>query len=99
MNKEDFRFEVEKDGILFKCDILEIIPNNSNKEEPYIIYTTYELDENGDFLEYFGKLIEENGDFSVFTELTKDEIKYIEETRKDEMVKYVNNTLGDVLNE
>ncbi len=95
MNKEDLTFEIEKDGLNYKCDVTMVIPNDKNDDEPYVIFTTYEMDDKGEFLEYYGKLISNGEEYSVTTDLTKEEKKYIDELREDEIVSYVNTTIEE----
>ena len=37
MNKEDLTFEIEKDGLNYKCDVTMVIPNDKNDDEPYVL--------------------------------------------------------------
>jgi hypothetical protein len=99
MKIDDLSFEVEDGGRVYKCDVLEVVPNKKNKDEPYVVYTNYDLDDNDNFIKRYGRLINENGQFSIYTELTRDEIKYVNITREDEIVRYVNDTIEGVINE
>ena len=98
MDIEDLSFEVEIDGKIYKCDVLEVIPNSKNSDEPYVVYTNYDLDENDEFLKFYGRLTEENDQFNIETNLTEEEMNYIDITREDEIVKYVNDSIQDALN-
>ena len=62
MKYEDLSFEVvNDDGLEVECDILSIVPNEENKNEPFVVFTDYMLDENDEFVLQFGKVIEEDG--------------------------------------
>lgn len=99
MNFDDLSFEIETNGRKYKCDILEVVPNDKNSDEPYVVFTNYDLDENDNFREMYGKLISINDEFNIDTELSDEEIKYIDTTREDEIVKYVNSAIEDAINE
>ena len=99
MNIDDLSFEVEDGGRKYKCDVLEVIPNKKNKDEPYVIYTNYDLDEDDNFVKRYGKLVTIDGQFNINTQLSTEEMKYINITREDEIVKYVNETIEGVINE
>lgn len=95
MNKEDLTFEIEKDGLVYKCDVTMVIPNSNNEDEPYVVFTTYEMDDKGEFLEYYGKLIGNEEEYSITTDITNEEKRYIDELRGDEIVSYVNTTIEE----
>ena len=80
-------------------DITSVIPNKNNKEEPYVVYTDYSLDAHDEFVTHYGRLVGEEDNFSIETKLSADEISYIEEMLQDEVVQYVNNTIGETLND
>ncbi len=97
MKYDDLSFEIVEDGITYKCDVTKIINNTNKKEEPYVVYTNYDLDENDEFIEKYGKLITSNDNYYIETNLLPEEIKYIKEMEKDEIVQYVNGVIDDVL--
>ena len=35
MKYDDLSFEIEENGVVVKCDILEVIPNKNNSEETW----------------------------------------------------------------
>ncbi len=91
MNFDELSFEIVEDGRTYKCDIIKIINNLNNKEEPYVIFTNYDLDENDEFIEKYGKLVETDGNYYIETQLNDDDINYIEEMKNDEIVTHVND--------
>lgn len=98
MNIDDFSFEIEDNGKKYKCDVLEVVPNDKSKDEPFVVYTNYDLNENDEFVELYGKLIEEDGKYNIIS-VSDEEEKYIDETRKNEVVKYVNNAIKEAIDE
>ena len=100
MKYEDLSFtEKDEKGIEFINDITHVIPNSNNEEEPYVIYTDYTFDENDDFKKYYGKLVYDNGNYCIDKNLSKMEIAYINNNMEDEIVKYVNEVIGENLSE
>ena len=74
MDYKDLSFIVE--GEL--CDILEVIPINGIN---YVTFTDYNLDENGEFLKYYGRVDKENDQY-LLTLITEEEtIKMINEKK------------------
>ncbi len=74
MDYKDLSFIVE--GEL--CDILEVIPINGIN---YVTFTDYNLDENGEFLKYYGRVDKENDEY-LLTVITEEEtIKMINEKK------------------
>lgn len=95
---EDFSFTtIDKSGNEVINDITKIIPNNKDKDSPYVVFTDYSLNEKDEFIEQYGKLIQQDDNFSIETNLTPLEISYIKEMQEDEIVKYVNNALEENL--
>lgn len=100
MNYKDLSFEVtNEEGITLQCDVLSVVPNENNQEEPYVVFTDYLLDENDEFILQFGKLVEENGEYQLVKVEEKDEIQKIREKLTDDIVSYVNKELQDNQNE
>lgn len=95
MKYDDLSFEVEENGVVLKCDILEVIPNKNNSEEPYVIYTDYSLDDNDEFKEKYGKLVTNNDNYYIEVNLSSEEIKIIEESRDNEIIHYVNDIISE----
>ena len=96
MKLEDLSFTtVNKDGIEMICDILTVVPNPENKEEPYVIYTDYTLDDNDEFVNSYGKIVEDNGEFVLRTITDEKTINIIMREAEDEVVKYVNKEIQD----
>lgn len=100
MKREDLSFKTkDENGEEVINDILSVIPNSKNSDEPYVVYTDYDLDDNDEFIKHYAKLVKTNDQFSLLTNLTEEEIKYINNSLEDEIVKYVNDTIGDNINE
>ena len=100
MKYSDLSFVAKnKNGEEMVHDIIGIIPNNNNSEEPYVQFTDYSLDENDDFVKQYGKLIHSKDGFALNTNLTVFEKEYIEKALKDEVIQYVNDVIGDSLHE
>ena len=78
-------------------DIIAVVPNINNSEQPFIVYTDYTLEENDEFIKKFGKLMIENEKYYIETNLISEEIDYINKSLNDEIVKYVNDTIGENL--
>lgn len=98
MKYEDLSFDmVNNEGIEVTCDITSVIPNLENNDEPYVTYTDYMLDENDNFVTYYGKIISENGQPMLKQVNDKETIDKIIELSKDEVVKYVNEQVQDNL--
>lgn len=95
MKYEDLSFEIEENGIVVKCDILEVIPNKNNSDEPYVIYTDYSLGDNDEFNEKYGKLISNDDNYYIEINLSSDEIKFIEKSRDNEIIHYVNDIISE----
>ena len=96
MKYDDLSFEmVNDDGIEVICDILEVVPNNLNDDEPYVIYTDYMLDENNGFKRYYGKLIKVDGEFVLKRIKGTNLINEIIQLSNDPVVKYVNKEVDN----
>lgn len=100
MKHEDLSFTVtDENGEEIINDITKIIPNEKNSEEPYIIFTDYTLDSNENFIEKYGKLVQEEDSFFIETNLSSMEIDYIKKISEDEVVQYVNDAIEENLHE
>ena len=100
MKYKDLSFDVvNDDGIEVQCDILSIVPNKENKNEPYVVFTDYMLDENDEFVLQFGKVIEEDGEYKLQKETDTNIIRKIREQLTDDIVSYVNKQVQDNINE
>ena len=80
-------------------DIISVVPNPNNSEEPYIMFTDYTLDKNDDFKNQYGKLIKEGDNYLVKTNLSNEEINYIKNAQEDEIIKHVNEAIEEALHE
>ena len=100
MRYEDLSFTtVDENGIEMINDVTTIVPNQNNSDEPYVIFTDYTLDLNDEFVKKYGRLIYNNDNFFIETNLSDMEIEYIKKMSEDEIVKYVNNVVEENLNE
>lgn len=98
MKYDDLSFEmINDDGMEVICDITAVIPNPDNNDEPYVIYTDYTLDENDNFKNYYGQLVDNQGQPSLKRIQDTNIINRIIELSKDEIVKYVNDQVQDNL--
>ena len=98
MKYEDLSFTIKyENGEELINDITAVIPNQYNREEPYVIFTDYTLDDNDEFNIYYGKLIKNHNRYDLSTDLTEDEIQYIKFSSEEEITKYVNDTIQDNL--
>ncbi len=96
MKYEDLSFTTtNKDGIEMICDILAVVPNPDNQEEPYVIYTDYTLDDKDEFVNSYGKIVEDNGEFALRPITDENTINIIKKEAQDETVKYVNKEIQD----
>lgn len=97
---KDLSFDVKtQDGEEFTCDILSVVPNEENKNEPYVVFTDYLLDENDDFILHFGRIIEQDGEYQLLGIEDRETIQKIKEQLGDEIVSKVNKQFQDFLNE
>lgn len=96
MNKEDLSFTLtNEDGQEMINDIISIVPNPNNNEEPYIMFTDYRLDDSDEFIVQYGKLQKKKEEFFILTELRNDEIEYIKKMQEDDIIKHVNDAIGE----
>ena len=66
MKYEDLSFTLKDDnGEDITCDILSVVPNEANLDEPYVVFTDYMLDEDDEFVLEYGKLVKEGEDFNL----------------------------------
>ena len=86
---------INEQGLEVINDILKIVPNNNSKDEPYIIFTDYRLDDNDEFINQYGRIISNDNSYAIETNLTKEEIEYVNRMLEDEIVQYVNNALEE----
>ncbi len=96
MKYEDLSFTIkDKDGQDVVCDIVSVVPNEENEDEPYVVFTDYMLDENDEFIMQYGKIVEENGNFALKTIEDQNIIDKIKELLADDVVSYVNNQIEE----
>ncbi len=100
INYKDLSFDIKdfKGGTL-TCDILSVVPNEENKNEPFIVFTDYLLDENDEFILHFGKIMEKNGEYQLLGIEDRETIQKIQEQLKDDTVSRVNKQFQDFLEE
>lgn len=100
MKYEDLSFTaIDENGEELINDITKVIPNDKNSDEPYVIFTDYSLDSNDNFIEKYGKLVQQGDSFCIETNLSDREIGYIKTVSKDEIVQYVNDVIEENLHE
>lgn len=100
MKQEDLSFTIKNEqGMEVICDIVSVVPNNENEEEPYVVFTDYMLDENNEFVLQYGKLIKVDGIDVLRTVNDNDVVLYIKSQLTDEIVNYVNTQIQDNLYE
>lgn len=96
MKYEDLSFTVKNsEGNDVICDIVSVVPNNDNPDEPYVVFTDYMLDENDEFVMQYGKVIEVDGDFVLKTVEDSNVIEMIKEALTDDIVSYVNEQVQE----
>lgn len=86
---------INEDGLEVINDILKIVPNNNSKDEPYIVFTDYRLDDNDEFINQYGKIVGKDNSYAIETNISREEIEYINNMLEDEIVKYVNDALEE----
>lgn len=98
MKYEDLSFTTtNEDGLEVICDILTVVPNPINSEEPYVIYTDYTMDANDEFVKHYGKVIEVEGEYVLKNVTDPIQIEVIKKESQDEIVKYVNDQVQENL--
>jgi hypothetical protein len=96
MKYEDLSFKVTLDnGEEIECDIVSVVPNPNNKEEPFVVFTDYLLDENNEFVLQYGKVIKENDEYVLKTVNDESVIDLIKEQLTDEIVDNVNEQINE----
>ena len=100
MDVKDLSFDViNEDGVELTCDVLSVVPNEDNADEPYVVFTDYLLDDNDEFSLQFGKLIKNNEEYQLQRVEDSNVISKIRDQLTDDIVKYVNNGVLDNLYE
>lgn len=79
---------INDDGEEVTCDIISIIQNEENRNEPYVVFTDYMLDENKKFVTQYGKIIEENGEYTLKKINEIETINKIKESIANEIINY-----------
>ena len=98
MKYEDLSFVIKYDnGEELINDITAVVPNYNSKEEPYVTFTDYTMNSEGEFNTYYGKLIKNNEEYALDTEISEEEKRYIKASLEEEITKYVNDTIMDNL--
>ena len=98
MKYEDLSFTVKyTNGEEVINDITAVIPNPESENEPYVTYTDYSIDDNDEFRTYYGKLSNKNGIPIITRDISENEIIFIKDSLKDEIVKSVNDVIMDNL--
>lgn len=96
MKYDDLNFTISSGATNLKYDVIAVVPNDDCLKEPYIVFTDYILDDNDDFILYYGKLINYNGATIIKKITNSKEKSYIKERMKnDEDVIKVNRSVRD----
>ena len=78
MKYEDLSFTVTNDnGEEITCDIVSVVPNPDNDDNPYVVFTDYMLDENDEFVLQYGKLLKEGEDYTLVGVTDPKEVDFI----------------------
>lgn len=99
MKYEDLSFTVNKDGVDLTCDVLSVVPNEENENEPYVVFTDYLLDENNEFILQYGKVIEVEGEYVLKNIEDETIIEKIKNALNDDVVNYVNTQIQDSIHD
>ena len=98
MKYEDLSFTVTDDnGEEVTCDIVSVVPNEQNEDEPYVVFTDYMLDDDDEFVLEYGKLVKEGEDYKIIRIDDPREIELIRDGLKDDITAYVNQAVQDNL--
>ena len=100
MKYDDLSFTIKNDkNEDIVCDIISVVPNDENEEEPYVVFTDYMLDSNNDFIMQYGKVIEIDGNFILKTINEEAIIDKIKNALNDDIISYVNEQIQDNIHE
>ena len=100
MKYEDLSFTIKNDdGEDVICDIISVVPNEDNQDEPYVVFTDYMLDSNDEFVMQYGKVIEVDGEFVLKTINDENVVNKIKEALSDDIVSYVNDQVQENIHE
>lgn len=100
MKYEDLSFTVKNsEGNEVICDIVSVVPNDDNPDEPYVVFTDYMLDDNDEFVMQYGKVIEVDGDFVLKAVEDANVVNKIKESLSDDIVSYVNEQIQENIHE
>ena len=98
MKYEDLSFTLTDDnGEEITCDIISVVPNEKNEDEPYVVFTDYMLDEDDEFVLEYGKLVKDGEDFNLVRVEDPKEIDIIKDGLKDDITAYVNKAVQENL--
>ena len=98
MKYEDLSFTLKDDnGEDITCDILSVVPNEANLDEPYVVFTDYMLDEDDEFVLEYGKIVKDGEDFNLVRVSDPKEIDIIKDGLKDDITAYVNKAVQENL--
>ena len=100
MKYEDLSFTIKNDdGEDVICDIISVVPNEDNQDEPYVVFTDYMLDSNDEFVMQYGKVIEIDGEFVLKTINDENVVNKIKDALSDDIVSYVNDQVQENIHE
>ena len=91
---DDLTFYVEKNGQKIKCDIISMIPGESDNET-YIAFTDYIEDENGPSIQY-AKVVKYDNNYSI--EEFDDEIilEQLRDKMNDDIIKFYKENMENI---
>lgn len=100
MKYDDLSFTIKnKDGLEVICDIVSVVPNDENSEEPYVVFTDYLLDENDEFVLQYGKLIKIDDEYVLKVVDDVQVVNKIKAQLQNEIVDYVNTQIQENLHD
>ena len=81
------KYKIIDNGKEIECEIIKIIPNYEEEDKPYIIYTDFKF--NNGYKLLCGKLIEQNGIYTI-NKIEEDYIiDYLKEELSDEIINQI----------
>lgn len=84
---------INNDGEEIVCDILSVIPNEENSNEPYVVFTDYMLDENKKFVTQYGKIVEENDEYTLKEVTDEIVIEKIKNALANDIISYAKDQI------
>ena len=88
MKYEDLEFTIIYDGEEITCSILSLIPKDDI--ESYVVFTDHSLDEEGNLILKYGRLIKDNGEYELMAGITPNELDLIKKGFEDDLHDFAN---------